>query len=513
MNYEEKYKQAFERAKERYSACSAPALLEYIFPELKESEDEMIRKSLIKFFQHFPYDSIENAGTNVNEAIAWLEKQGKQEPYGQRKECEDCQFNYAGECKGLCKMKRDEQKPADEDEPKFRPGDIVQYITDSTDRRKIEEIDTLCNMYHTDSSPIMFEIEDEWKVVVNAEDVEQESANNDEPKFKVGDWVVYDHRPYQVVELPKEGYINLGLRRNGKVEFAPSPYCRHWSIQDAKDGDVLVDVYGNIGIFDKCYDFDWMSCCSLVNNGGFQYFTVKHKNEKTHPATKEQCDTLMKAMANAGYEWDVEKKELKKIGTKFNVDDWIVTDDSFGKIVRHIDAISFNLIDKGYVVSDENGLIYNNISFDCEHKWHKWTIEDAEDGDVVVDKSDETIGIFQSIGHHHDGGSYNDPSYCFLHCRYDDGFFYADFEHGNTIVSDDLIPATKEQRDLLFAKMKEAGYEWDGEKKELKKIKPKTLDSDKVIEWLRQHSCAACWDNSDEGVSQRIEQFKKDFEL
>ena len=31
-------------------------------------------------------------------------------------------------------------------------------------------------------------------------------------------------------------------------------------------------------------------------------------------------------------------------------------------------------------------------------------------------------------------------------------------------------PATKEQRDLLFAKMKEAGYEWDAEKKELKKI-------------------------------------------
>ena len=33
-------------------------------------------------------------------------------------------------------------------------------------------------------------------------------------------------------------------------------------------------------------------------------------------------------------------------------------------------------------------------------------------------------------------------------------------------------PATKEQRDLLFAKMKEAGYEWDAEKKELRKIKP-----------------------------------------
>ena len=33
-----------------------------------------------------------------------------------------------------------------------------------------------------------------------------------------------------------------------------------------------------------------------------------------------------------------------------------------------------------------------------------------------------------------------------------------------------IHPATEEQRDLLFQKMKEAGYTWDAEKKELKKI-------------------------------------------
>jgi hypothetical protein len=36
----------------------------------------------------------------------------------------------------------------------------------------------------------------------------------------------------------------------------------------------------------------------------------------------------------------------------------------------------------------------------------------------------------------------------------------------------DVAPATKEQRDLLFQKMKEAGYKWDAKKKELRKIKP-----------------------------------------
>jgi hypothetical protein len=47
MDYEKKYKDAFERAKENYHAgCLVPALLEYIFPELKESENEKIKKEI-----------------------------------------------------------------------------------------------------------------------------------------------------------------------------------------------------------------------------------------------------------------------------------------------------------------------------------------------------------------------------------------------------------------------------------------------------------------------------------
>jgi len=42
-----------------------------------ENEDERVRKALITYFQRFPYGSIEKAGTNPKEAIAWLEKQGE----------------------------------------------------------------------------------------------------------------------------------------------------------------------------------------------------------------------------------------------------------------------------------------------------------------------------------------------------------------------------------------------------------------------------------------------------
>jgi len=46
------------------------------------------------------------------------------------------------------------------------------------------------------------------------------------------------------------------------------------------------------------------------------------------------------------------------------------------------------------------------------------------------------------------------------------------FKLGNYYALDTIKPhpATKEQRDLLFQKMKEAGYEWNEEKKELKMI-------------------------------------------
>ena len=48
---------------------------------------------------------------------------------------------------------------------------------------------------------------------------------------------------------------------------------------------------------------------------------------------------------------------------------------------------------------------------------------------------------------------------------------------------DKIKPATKEQRKLLFQKMKEAGYEWDAEKKELRKMeqKQKWSEEDEIM--------------------------------
>lgn len=63
----------------------------------------------------------------------------------------------------------------------------------------------------------------------------------------------------------------------------------------------------------------------------------------------------------------------------------------------------------------------------------------------------------------------------------------------------------------LFQKMKEAGYKWDSENKELKKVEPKTLDADKVIEWLKNNGW--CTVGGPKVEIAQFNKFKKDFGL
>ena len=74
MYYEKKYKEALERAifvKENTDSVGAKDVsdvIEYIFSELKESEDEKIRSAIIDYLKDH----------NLIEWAAWLEKQGEQ---------------------------------------------------------------------------------------------------------------------------------------------------------------------------------------------------------------------------------------------------------------------------------------------------------------------------------------------------------------------------------------------------------------------------------------------------
>ena len=71
------YDEAIERAKKWHNIPNplyCNIITEKIFPELKESEDEKIRKEIISILRNAYWTSNKN---RFNELVAWLEKQGK----------------------------------------------------------------------------------------------------------------------------------------------------------------------------------------------------------------------------------------------------------------------------------------------------------------------------------------------------------------------------------------------------------------------------------------------------
>lgn len=264
-------------------------------------------------------------------------------------------------------------KPIEEIEPKFKVGDIVQYITDSTDRRKIEEIDTLCNMYHTDSFPIMFEIEDEWKVVLNSENVEQNLSEEVEPKFHKGDWIAYNHNqnllPKKIIQITNKHYVFADC----SFEIKTLERDWHiWNIQDAKEGDVLAIDNDTIVIFKDLYNSTTFHSYCHIEDSRFDFNKDElpdwWNGEGFKPATKEQSDILFQKMREAGYKWNTETKTLEMlVEPKFKVGDRIIPKNSINKS-RIINAIldnEYNLFGGGKVLfSDQNNWELSPDKFD-----------------------------------------------------------------------------------------------------------------------------------------------------
>ncbi len=223
MDYEQMYKEALERAKEVYHrGYYVSGDIEHIFPELKESEDERIKKHIINVLEdcwqtckNIDYDS-----SRIQEDIAWLEK----------------------------------QKPVD----------------------------------------------------------------NVEPKFHEGEWVTNGDYTWKIVEVKPLDYIlqsQDGNMVDDTISYVDEQF-HSFTIQDAKDGDVLaggdwVFIFRKFHIngFPKCH------CHYDLTLEEFKVDTDSYMacGGDIYPATKEQRDLLFEKMKEAGYEWDAEKKEPKKI--------------------------------------------------------------------------------------------------------------------------------------------------------------------------------------------------------
>lgn len=193
-----------------------------------------------------------------------------------------------------------------------------------------------------------------------------------------------------------------------------------------------------------------------------------------------------------------------KVEPKFKEGDFIVPDNitslEIWKVINIDDDGYYNIQPITNIINTEDDEIYRVPGFIIEKDYRLWTIQDAKDGDVLVNGSN--IFIFHFLNGTRLMG------YC--HVNIDDGRFYDDIGKNECfcLIDAEVTPATKEQRELLFQKMADAGYEWNAEKKELKKIEPKTLNADEVIEWMEEHVPTKF-----EDMQNYVEKFKKDFGL
>ena len=267
------------------------ATLERIFPELKESDDEL----MIQYFKDLaPFDKAdelyEKYGFSNKDAIAWLEKQGVHAKFINGIQVGDkvTRSEY-GVLVNLSKINRVANKQG---EQKIKTPEESLGIDSDTYNKIVDEC------IYGEQKPI-------YKV---------------EPNFKVGDWVVYCNDDVDLITgIEENGYC---VNNSGYIPFICESDIRLWTIQDVKDGDVLftsstashetfifknIDEKGNA----KCY-------FAYDSEDGFREgkYHFIGRVTKCKPATKEQHDILFQKMKEAGYEWDAEKKELIKIEQK-----------------------------------------------------------------------------------------------------------------------------------------------------------------------------------------------------
>ena len=351
------YDKAIERAKKLYGN----GIAEEIFSELKEDETERIKKDLIHWIDDFP--DIIWRGHYKKDIIAWLEKQESYYTFeikeGHWYKCV-CDYMLNGSdlmfkndnlyyCRNNWRLRGEidernvkdigvngyksffrpstnqeikdwleKQAPSQTNERAwlYLVSDVLTWkdgIGQYLDDPRVQELaKRLCSNY----AQKLYNPSNSSNTGKN----EQKSADKIEQKFHKGDWITID-KPCQIINIHDNGNYIVQYCDDEKTHELSKNFCESyfhfWTIQDVKDGDVFVNG-SNIFIFHFINNRRLMGYCHVNMDDGNLYNDIG-RNEcfctidaPVTPATKEQRDALMKAISDAEYEWDIEKKELKK---------------------------------------------------------------------------------------------------------------------------------------------------------------------------------------------------------
>lgn len=215
------------------------------FPELKESESEKIRNSLVDYFEDFSLPTF--AGLNPKKILAWLKQQGEHANFRNKIQIGDkVTRNEDGVLVNMSQLKR-VAKPADKQGEQKPAENLIETWKDM----RLEVYQQASGNRHepncSDDTTKMFSLNDIDEIVEKMS--EQKPTDKVEPKFRIGDFVKntnYQGEPiYEIVYMDKECYIceyrgkeNMGDKT--VIHFAfDNPYLRlveqkpaEWSKED-----------------------------------------------------------------------------------------------------------------------------------------------------------------------------------------------------------------------------------------------------------------------------------------
>ena len=295
------------------SNISEVRLAEEMFPELKESEDERIRKAIINVFAtHKDYEIF--FGVSVEDILAWLEKQDKSSSkvhYWTEEEIEPIINDYlrgAEHYGGMIGRLRC-LKPKSLD----KQGENNMGISEATKQELKDNLDKALEQ----------ETPESWNEFLD----EQKPVDKVEPKFHEGDWIVFNEHTFYIKEVAVSFYKTISKDDIAyNYDWCIDKMARLWTVQDAKEGDVLaadpiegIERFSSsfIAIYKERNGEDFDSYCFVGFDGKFCKGEIGHSTDRIHPATEEQRNQLEKAMHEAGYTFDFDKKELKKISQEY----------------------------------------------------------------------------------------------------------------------------------------------------------------------------------------------------
>ena len=284
-----------------YKVKYTQEVLEKYINSMSNKDDERLRKTAIAFLKDFAEQGYENAV----ECIDWLEKQGEQKP---------CMVQWKGdnlkEVIGFTGKDKNFEKWFKSFE------EYEKYVHEHNDIFKL--FNENGSHYEIPVGAWIVKTPDGYNIASNAI-LKQKSADKIEPTFNVDDWVVNKFGDsWHIDSLDKKNYqVSDGKGNYNYFPISKQDEMHLWTIQNGKDGDILA-CNEEILLF-KSYSAQGRISLYCWYNGHTNNFHGKEvidilltTRNKVCPATKEQRDALMKAMNDAGYEWDAEKKELKK---------------------------------------------------------------------------------------------------------------------------------------------------------------------------------------------------------